>query len=41
MLEMVEKTANHGLKRLDQVTDLMEHTAEQIRVTLPMVNSKD
>jgi Fic family protein len=41
MLEMVERTANHGLKRLDQVTQLMESTAEQIRVTLPKVYSKD
>ena len=41
MMEMVEKTANHGLKRLDQVTNLMEYTAEQIRITLPKVYSKD
>ncbi|MCF1753170.1 Fic family protein [Mariniradius sediminis] len=41
MLEMVERTANHGLKRLDQVTQLMESTAEQIRVTLPKEYSKD
>ena len=41
MLEMVEKTANHGLKRLDLVTNLLEHTAEQIRITLPKVYSKD
>lgn len=41
MLEMVERTANHGLKRLDQVTQLMESTTEQIRVTLPKVYSKD
>lgn len=41
MLEMIERTANHGLKRLDQVTQLMESTAEQIRVTLPKVYSKD
>lgn len=41
MLEMVEKTANHGLKSLDQVTNLMEHTAEQIRINLPKVYSKD
>lgn len=41
MLEMVEKTANHSLKRLDQVTKLMEITAENIRSTLPKVYSKD
>lgn len=41
MLEMVEKTAIHGLKRLDQVTNLMEQTAEQIRINLPKVYSKD
>lgn len=41
MLEMVEKTANHGLKRLDQVTQLMESTAEKIRIRTPKVYSKD
>jgi Fic family protein len=41
MLDMVEKTANHGLKRLDQVTRLVEETTESIRVTLPKVYSKD
>lgn len=41
MLEMVEKTANHGLKRLDQVTQLMEKTTENIRAKLPKVYSKD
>ncbi|WP_241685062.1 hypothetical protein [Cyclobacterium xiamenense] len=38
---MVEKTANHGLKRLDQVTQLMEKTADAIRAKLPKVYSKD
>ncbi|SEJ77927.1 Fic family protein [Cyclobacterium xiamenense] len=41
MLEMVEKTANHGLKRLDQVTQLLEKTADAIRAKLPKVYSKD
>lgn len=41
MLEMVEKTANHGLKRLDQVTQLLDSTAESIRNTLPKVYSKN
>lgn len=41
MLEMVEKTAIHGIKRLDQVTNLMEQTAEQNRINLPKVYSKD
>ncbi|MGY6559267.1 MAG: Fic family protein [Nitritalea sp.] len=41
MLEMVEKTANHGLKRLENVTQLMESTAESIRVKLPKIYSKD
>lgn len=41
MLEMVESTANHGLKRLEQVTQLMESTAESIRNTLPKVYSKE
>lgn len=41
MLEMVEKTANHGLKRLGQITRLLDTTAESIRNTLPKVYSKD
>lgn len=41
MLEMVEKTANHGLKRLDQVTQLLDETTKRIRNTLPKVYSKD
>ncbi|MFD2202815.1 Fic family protein [Shivajiella indica] len=41
MLEMVESTAKHGLKRLEQVTQLMESTAESIRNTLPKVYSKE
>lgn len=41
MLEMVESTANQGLKRLEQVTLLMESTAESIRKTLPKVYSKE
>ncbi|MCC5937149.1 MAG: Fic family protein [Lunatimonas sp.] len=41
MLEMVEKTANHGLKRLENVTQLMEFTADSIRAKLPKIYSKD
>ncbi|WP_236025540.1 Fic family protein [Algoriphagus oliviformis] len=41
MLEMVEKTAKHGLKRLEQVTRLLESTAESIRESLPKIYSKD
>ncbi|MCH7396738.1 Fic family protein [Belliella sp. DSM 107340] len=41
MLEMVEKTAHHGLIRLENVIQLMENTAEKIRTILPKVYSKD
>lgn len=41
MLEMVEKTAHHGLNRLENIIQLMEKTAEKIRNTLPKVYSKE
>lgn len=41
MLEMVEKTAHHGLIRLENVIQLMGNTAEKIRTNLPKVYSKD
>lgn len=41
MLEMVEKTAHHGLIRLENVIQLMENTTEKIRTNLPKVYSKD
>jgi Fic family protein len=41
MLEMVEKTAIHGLLRLEKVMALMETTTEKIRNELPKVYSKD
>jgi Fic family protein len=41
MLEMVEKTAIHGLLRLEKVMALMETTTEKIRNDLPKVYSKD
>lgn len=41
ILEMVEKTANHGLSRLENVSQLMESTADSIRNKLPKVYSKD
>jgi Fic family protein len=41
MLEMVEYTANKGLQRLKDVTDLMEVMTAEIRVTLPKVYTKE
>ena len=41
MLEMVEYTANKGLQRLKDVTDLMEQMTEEIRETLPKVYTKE
>ncbi|APU11759.1 addiction module protein [Cellulophaga lytica] len=41
MLEMVEYTANKGLQRLKDVTDLMEQMTDEIRETLPKVYTKE
>lgn len=41
MLEMVEYTANRGLERLKEVTNLMEQMATEIRETLPKVYTKE
>jgi Fic family protein len=41
ILEMVERTANHGLSRIDQVMGLLEETTESIRMRLPKVYSKE
>jgi Fic family protein len=41
MLEMVEYTANKGLQRLKNVTDLMEVMTKEIRNTLPNVYTKE
>jgi len=41
MLEMVKKTAIHGLLRLEKVMALMETTTEKIRKEFSKVYSKD
>ena len=41
MLEMIEFTANKGLKRLKDVTALMKIMAEEIKATIPKVYSKE
>ena len=41
MLDMIEVTANKGLKRLNKITVSMEETANEIKKTLPKIYSKD
>lgn len=41
MLKMIEYTANKGLQRLKNVTNLMHDMTEEIRMILPKVYSKD
>jgi Fic family protein len=41
MLDMIEETANNGLKRLNKITVAMEETATEIKKKLPKVYSKD
>ena len=41
MLDMIEVTANKGLKRLNKITTEMEKTAAEIKKKLPKVYSKD
>jgi Fic family protein len=41
MLDMIEETANKGLKRLNKITVAMEETANEIKNKLPKVYSKD
>lgn len=41
MLDMIEETANKGLKRLNKITVAMEETATEIKNKLPKVYSKD
>jgi len=41
MLDMIEVTANKGLKRLNKITVVMEDTAIEIKNKLPKVYSKD
>ena len=41
MLDMVEKTAINGLKRLESIIHLMDTTSQEIKEKLPKVYSKD
>jgi Fic family protein len=41
MLDMIEETANKGLKRLNKITLAMDETAIEIKKKLPKVYSKD
>jgi Fic family protein len=41
MLDMIEETAIKGLKRLNSIMQTMEKTAEEIKMKLPKVYSKD
>jgi len=41
MLDMIEKTAASGLERLNNITTTMDKTAEEIKMKLPKVYSKD
>lgn len=41
MLDMIEETANKGLKRLSKITMAMEETGIEIKKKLPKVYSKD
>lgn len=41
MLDMVEYTAKRGLKRLREVTELMQLMSEEIKIKLPKLYSKD
>ena len=41
MLDMIEETANKGLKRLNKITMAMQETANEIKNKLPKIYSKD
>jgi Fic family protein len=41
MLDMIEDTANKGLKRINKITMAMEETANEIKKKVPKVYSKD
>jgi len=41
ILDMIETTANKGLKRLELIIELMENYSHKIKDTLPKVYSKD
>jgi Fic family protein len=41
MLDMIEETSAKGLERLNKITQIMEKTAEKIKMKLPKIYSKD
>ncbi|MBS1588809.1 MAG: Fic family protein [Bacteroidetes bacterium] len=41
MLDMIEETSNRGLERLSKITTTIEKTAEEIKIKLPKIYSKD
>jgi Fic family protein len=41
MLDMIEETSARGLEQLNKITQTMEKTAEEIKMKLPKVYSKD
>ena len=41
MLDMIEETSASGLERLNKITATMDKTAEEIKIKLPKVYSKD
>ncbi len=41
MLDMIEETSKKGLQRLNKITTAMEKTADEIKMKLPKIYSKD
>ncbi|HLV51817.1 MAG TPA: Fic/DOC family N-terminal domain-containing protein [Flavobacterium sp.] len=41
MLDMIEETSNKGLERLNKITTTMDKTANEIKIKLPKIYSKD
>lgn len=41
MLDMIEETSNKGLERLNKITTTMANAADEIKVKLPKIYSKD
>jgi Fic family protein len=41
MLSMIERTAQEGLQRLENITGLMQVISEEIKIRLPKIYSKD
>jgi Fic family protein len=41
MLDMIEETSTKGIERLNKIVDTMTKTADEIKVKLPKIYSKD